>query len=94
MRRGGTVVLAGTKGLRPVENFLSDKIVGKEIRVQGAMGVDFRAYAPAIRLIEAGRYPLEKMHTHTLPLEQAEHAIKILAGEVPGEEAIHIAIKM
>ena len=94
VRRGGTVVLAGTKGPRPVENFLSDKIVGKEIRVQGAMGVDFRAYAPAIRLIESGRYPLEKMHTHTLPLEQAEHAIKILAGEIPGEEAIHIAIKM
>ncbi len=94
VRRGGTVVLAGTKGLRPVENFLSDKIVGKEIRVQGAMGVDFRAYVPAIRLIESNRYPLEKMHTHTLPLEQAEHAIKILAGEVPGEEAIHIAIKI
>ena len=55
--------------------------------------MDFRAYAPAVRLIESGRYPLEKMHTHTLPLEKAEHAIRILAGEVPGEEAIHIALK-
>ena len=94
VRRCGTVVLAGTKGPHPVENFLSDKIVGKEIRVQGALGVDFRAYAPAVRLIESGRFPLEKMHTHTFPLEKAEHAIKILAGEVPGEEAIHIALKM
>jgi threonine dehydrogenase-like Zn-dependent dehydrogenase len=94
VRRCGTVVLAGTKGPHPVENFLSDKIVGKEIRVQGALGVDFRAYAPAVKLIESGRFPLEKMHTHTFPLEKAEHAIKILAGEVPGEEAIHIALKM
>jgi 2-desacetyl-2-hydroxyethyl bacteriochlorophyllide A dehydrogenase len=94
VRRCGTVVLAGTKGPHPVENFLSDKIVGKEIRMQGALGVDFRAYAPAVKLIESGRFPLEKMHTHTFPLEKAEHAIKILAGEVPGEEAIHIALKM
>jgi threonine dehydrogenase-like Zn-dependent dehydrogenase len=93
VRRCGTVVLAGTKGPKPVENFLSDKIVGKEIRVQGALGVDFRAYAPAIRLIESGRYPLAKMHTHTIALERAEHAIKLLAGEIPGEEAIHIALK-
>jgi threonine dehydrogenase-like Zn-dependent dehydrogenase len=94
VKRSGTVVLAGTKGPHPVQNFLSDKIVGKEIRVQGALGVDFRAYAPAIRLIESGRYALEKMHTHTLPLEQAGRAVQILAGEVPGEEAIHIALKM
>jgi threonine dehydrogenase-like Zn-dependent dehydrogenase len=93
VRRCGTVVLAGTKGPKPVENFLSDKIVGKEIRVQGALGVDFRAYAPAIRLIESRRYPLEKMHTHTIALEQAEHAIKLLAGEIPGEDAIHIMLK-
>ncbi len=93
VRRGGRVILAGTKGPHPVENLLSDKIVMKEIRVQGAMGVDFHAYAPAVRLIESGRYPLEKMHTHTLPLDQAERAIKLLAGEIPGEEAIHIAIK-
>jgi hypothetical protein len=33
------------------------------------------------------------MHTHTLPLEQAEPAINLLAGNVSGEEAIHIALK-
>jgi len=33
------------------------------------------------------------MHTHTLPLEQAERAINMLAGNVPGEDAIHIALK-
>jgi hypothetical protein len=43
--------------------------------------------------VESGRYPLARMHTHTIPLERAEHAIKLLAGEIPGEEAIHIALK-
>ena len=33
--------------------------------------------------------PLEQMHTHDFPLEQAELAIQTLAGEVPGEASIH-----
>jgi hypothetical protein len=32
------------------------------------------------------------MHTHTMPLEQAEHALKLLSGQIPGEQAIHIAL--
>ena len=91
-RRGGTVVLAGTKGPKPVPNFISDKVVVKELTVKGAFGVDYPAYEAAIRLIESGRYPLAEMHTHTLPLAEAEHAIRLLAREIPGEEAIHIAL--
>jgi len=92
VKRGGTVMLAGVK-TKPVPELASDKIIFKEIRVQGALGVDFRGYAPAIKIIESGRYPLEKMHTHTMPLAQAERAINMLAGNIPGEEAIHIALK-
>lgn len=91
-RRGGTVVLAGTKGPKPVPDFLSDKIVVKEITLKGALGVDYPAYEAAVRLIESGRYPLAEMHTHTLALEDAEHALRLLAREVPGEEAVHIAL--
>ena len=91
-RRGGTIILAGMKGQRPVEGFFNDRVVAKELRIQGVFGVDFHAYEPAIRLIESGKYPLEKMHTHTFPLEEAERALQILAREVPGEEAIHIAL--
>jgi len=91
-RRGGTVVLAGMKGQRPVENLYNDRIVAKELTIRGVFGVDFHAYEPAVRLIESGKYPIEKLHTHTLPLEQAERALQILAREVPGEEAIHIAL--
>jgi 2-desacetyl-2-hydroxyethyl bacteriochlorophyllide A dehydrogenase len=91
-RRGGTVVLAGTKGPKPVENFMSDHVVLKELRVIGALGVDYPNYERAIRLIESRRYPLEKMHTHTLPLEDAERALRILSREEPSEDAVHIAL--
>jgi threonine dehydrogenase-like Zn-dependent dehydrogenase len=86
---GGRIVLAGVKGLKAVPEFLSDLVVAKEITIQGAFGVTSRAYAAAIRLIESGRVPLEKMHTHDFRLEDAERAIQTLAGEVPGEASIH-----
>ena len=91
-KRGGRVVLGGTKGPRPVENLLSDKIVGKELAVLGAFGVDWPAYEAAVKVIESGRYPLERMHTHTLPLSEAERGLALLAGKVAGEQAIHIAL--
>ena len=86
---GGRIVLAGVKGFKSVPDFLSDLIVVKEITIKGAFGVTGRAYESAIRLIESGRLPLEKMHTHDFRLEQAEEAIQTLAGARPGEASIH-----
>jgi 2-desacetyl-2-hydroxyethyl bacteriochlorophyllide A dehydrogenase len=88
VRRGGRVVLAGTKGPKPVEDFYSDRIVLKELTVYGALGVDTPNYARAVALIESGKYPLDKMHTHSLPLEDAEKALQLLASG----EAVHIAL--
>jgi threonine dehydrogenase-like Zn-dependent dehydrogenase len=91
VRWGGRVVLAGLKGGRPVE-LPTDLLINKSLTVMGAFSVDSRAYAEAIRLIEAGRFPLERMHTHTFGLEEVSQAIETLAGEVPGEDAVHVAI--
>jgi threonine dehydrogenase-like Zn-dependent dehydrogenase len=85
----GRVVLAGVKGFRAIPEFLSDLIVVKELTVSGAFGVTSRAYQAAIRLIEAERVPVAAMHTHDFPLEEAERAIRTLAGEEPGEGSIH-----
>jgi len=86
---GGRVVLAGVKGFKPVPDFLSDLIVVKELTVMGAFGVTSPSYRAAIRLIEAERVPVARMHTHDFPLEDAERAIRTLAGEEPGAASIH-----
>ncbi len=86
---GGAVVLAGVKGFKPIPEFISDKIVMKEIRVFGAIGVTSSAYRAAIRLIESRGTPIERMHTHDFGLRDAERAIHMLAREIPGEESIH-----
>ena len=89
VRPGGRVVLAGVKGFKAIPDFVSDKIVMKEISIQGAIGVTSSGYRSAIRLLEKRRYPVEKMHTHDFALRDAELAIKTLAREIPGDESIH-----
>ncbi len=89
VRPGGRVILAGVKGFKAIPDFVSDKIVMKEITVRGAIGVTSSAYRNAIRLIESRRLPLERMHTHDFALRDAELAIRTLAA---GGDAIHCAL--
>ena len=91
---GGTVVLAGLKGGREIPGFVSDKIVQRQITVRGVWGVQGPAYRQAIRIIESGRFPLERLRTHSFGLDDAETAIRTLAREVPGSEsAINVVIR-
>jgi threonine dehydrogenase-like Zn-dependent dehydrogenase len=89
---GGTVVLAGVKGMKAVPDFVSDKVVLKEITLRGAIGVTFEAYEQAIRLIESRQIALEKLQTHRFGLRDAERAVRTLAGEVEGERAVHCCL--
>lgn len=89
VRVGGRVVLAGVKGFKAVEGLVSDLIVMKEINIMGAIGVTSTGYRSAIRLLESGRVPVERMHTHNFELAEAELAIRTLAREVPDDESIH-----
>ena len=91
VRIGGTVVVAGLKNGRPAP-ISTDQLILKSITLRGARGVDGRSIEDAIRIIESGEYPLEKMHTHSFPLDELPTAISVLAGEVPGEEAVHVIV--
>jgi len=86
---GGKIVLAGVKGFKPIPDFVSDKIVMKEIAIFGAIGVTSTGYSSAIRLLESRKHPVEIMHTHDFDLRDAETAIRTLARQIPGEESIH-----
>ena len=89
VRPGGTIVLAGMKGFKAVDDFVSDLIVMKEISIRGAIGVTSSGYRNAIRLIESGTIPVADMHTHDFALEDAALAIRTLAREIEGDESIH-----
>lgn len=89
VRPGGKVILAGVKGMKVVEDFISDYIVLKEINVQGAIGVTSSGYQSAIKLIESGSSLIAQMHTHSFDLQDADLAIRTLGREITGDESIH-----
>lgn len=91
-RTGGTIVLAGLKDAKPIEGFVTDQLVFKDLRMRGALGVSSWAFRQAIRVIADGTYPTERLHTHTFDLADLDHAIQVLSGTVEGEEAIHITV--
>jgi threonine dehydrogenase-like Zn-dependent dehydrogenase len=91
IRHGGRVVLAGLKGGK-AHPLNTDLIINKAATVVGAFSVDARGYTDAIAIIESGRFPLERLHTHSFGLADVAHAIETLAGEVEGENAVHVSI--
>lgn len=90
--RRGRIVVAGLKGLRPARELAVDDVIYKELTIRGVLSMPVDETFRAIEIIESGRYPFDKLHTGSLPLEQAEDAIEALAGKRPGLNPIHLAI--
>jgi threonine dehydrogenase-like Zn-dependent dehydrogenase len=86
----GIVVTAGGS-LKPAEGFYSDMLVTKEVTIKGVRGRTSRQIKKALRIIESGKYPLQKLSTHKFSIEEAEKALLTVGGE--GEKgAIHISV--
>ena len=90
--RKGRIVVAGLKGQKLARELPVDDIIYKELTIRGVLSMSVDDTFRAIDLIESGRYPFDRMHTHTFPLEQTEDAIHALAGQIPGLNPLHIAI--
>ncbi len=90
--RRGRVVLAGLKGGRSAGDVQVDSMIYKELTIRGVLSMPVDDTFRAIDLIESGRYPFERMHTHAFPIDQADDAIRALAGHVPGVNPVHVAL--
>jgi threonine dehydrogenase-like Zn-dependent dehydrogenase len=90
--RKGRIVVAGLKGQRTAREVPVDDVIYKELSIRGVLSMPVDDTFRAVELIESGRHPFEKMHTHSFPLEQAEDAIHALAGQIPGVNPLHVAI--
>lgn len=89
---GATIILPGLYGATVETPLPLDQVVFKEIRLQGVFSHDFRAVEPAIKMAAKGKYPLADLVTHKLPLEKAEYALKLVAGEIEGENAMKVIL--
>ncbi len=82
-RPGGTVVVAGMRGFAPVDGFVPDLIVAKELRVLGALGVDAAAYRAAFALLAEGSWPFADLPRRCVGFDDAADLLRSMAGE-PG----------
>jgi threonine dehydrogenase-like Zn-dependent dehydrogenase len=71
-----TIVHAGF-GKEPT-TLVSDTIITRLLTIRGVLGRPSRAVPPAIKLIESGRYPLERLCTHRFAIEQTEQALMMI----------------
>lgn len=79
--RGGTVVVAGTRGAAATPGFDPDVVVYKELHLVGALGVDTAAYDAALRLLASRRFPFEELPRRVAPFADAATLLRDMAGE-------------
>jgi len=92
VRRGGTIVMAGTRGSTQTPGFVPDAIVYKEVRIQGALGVDGPAYRRALQILAAGHHPFADISRRVCRLEGAEELLAAMAGEAGTPPPIHAVL--
>jgi alcohol dehydrogenase len=83
VKPGGTVVVAGTRGSADTPGFWPDLIVYKEVRIQGALGVDVAAYRVALDLLASGRYPFDELPRRVVDFDAMEDLLRAMGGETP-----------
>ncbi len=89
---GATLVLPGLYGMTTEVPLLLDKVVFKELRLLGAYSQDYEAVEAAIKINRRMKFPLSELISHRFPLARAEEAVRLVAGEVPGDLPMKVVI--
>lgn len=89
---GATVILPGLYGGQTQVPLTLDQVVFKELRLIGVFSHDFNSVKPAIKLAAHSEYPFEDMISHRFALEDAEKAIKLVSGDMPGEIPMKVVL--
>ncbi len=88
-RREGVMVTQGEMAAFP--DFPIKKMTEKAITLKSARGHGYRACELALEQLASGRFPLERLGTHTFGLEDVDRAIRTVGGET-GEDAVHVSV--
>ena len=92
-RAGGTVVVAGTRGVAETPGFRPDVVVYKELRILGALGVDTASYRAALELLATNRYPFADLPREVVGLGGVDNLLQRLAGDTAGPRPVHAVVR-
>lgn len=91
VRPGGRVILASTKGGRPIYSLYSDVIVTKQLQVMGVLGPSREGFEWGVRQLEIDPR-LDSLISHQFPLDESHLALAATSGKLGHEELISVAI--
>jgi threonine dehydrogenase-like Zn-dependent dehydrogenase len=86
----GTLGLSASKS--GVVTDLVTHVVRRGLTVRGGKGATPWGKQQAVRVIGERKYDLSNLHTHTYQIDELDTAMRVLGGEVPGEEPLHITV--
>lgn len=92
LRKTGTFILGGVFPDSSSTPFIFNDIVMNQIRLQGVQSKTGQAVAASIKIIESGRYPLEKIMTRVYALDDAHEAVRAMGREIEGFRPVKVAI--
>lgn len=86
-----TIVLPGLYKTPTVSLNLNHAVVN-ELKLLGVFSHDFRAVKPALKMVRESRYPFGELISHEFNLEDAEQALRLVAGKVPGVSPLKVLL--
>jgi len=89
LRKRGVMARISRKG--SAENFDAELLIGQQLTLKGLRGHSYDAVEMALRAMASQKYPFEKMSTHLMGLDQVDHALHMVGGQLE-EKSIHVSI--
>lgn len=90
----GRVLLAGLKHFAPVENFISDLVVFKQLTLVGGAGYTPASMRAAVDLLTSDRVNRDVLVGDVVTLDTIDRGLALLARSIPDHDAIHVSLRM
>jgi threonine dehydrogenase-like Zn-dependent dehydrogenase len=88
-RREGVMVVQGELAKFP--DFPMKLLTEKAITLRSARGHSYRSCELALAQLASGRFPLERLATHSFGLDQVDRAIRAVGGELE-QDVVHVSL--
>jgi threonine dehydrogenase-like Zn-dependent dehydrogenase len=79
------------KDRKPVEGFISDVIVLKQITIRPGAATDTAA---AVALLDSGQVPTDELLGEVFTMDGVEEALALLDRKLPGRDAVRVCLQL